>query len=180
MYTDEFGTVWEREVHHMGAALKLACPGEGRIVSVLFYTAGETIRYSVPRTDVSQHPWPPDPDPMYAEKCECGQCLGRLVGASADILLEEVILLDSTPTANEDTYFLKYLQSGRNVVELAALSHGFQPRRDTSALTHTYERPNRKVIVHYDQAGEVEHVQAEPNTASYAATLRGALDALAG
>jgi hypothetical protein len=179
-YSDEFGTVWERKVTHIGPALKLACPGQGRVVSVLFRTSCDTIRYSIPGTGISQHPWPPDTSANYGERCPCGECLGRLVGASVDGLTAQVILLIDVTRAHEDTYFLGYLESARSAIEPEAAGRGYQKRRDSSSGTDTYERPNRKVIVGYDEYGEVEHVRVQSEAASYPRTLRGALDAIAG
>lgn len=110
MYAEDLGSAWERDVTHRGAALKLACPGEGSVVSVLYRTGAETIGYSIPDTDRCQHSWPPDPTAtVYGESCACGQCQGRIVGASVEVLIEHVIALSTTSTAYEDTFILRYL-----------------------------------------------------------------------
>lgn len=100
-------------MQHVGAVLKLACPGpEGRIVSHLIRTGGPSIRYSVPGPDIRERPWPPDPTSAdYGERCACDECHGRLVGATVDELEYQVNKLHSAPTANEDTYPLRFLQS---------------------------------------------------------------------
>jgi hypothetical protein len=179
-YADEFGTVWECKFTHIGPALKLACPGEGRVVSVLFRTSCDTIRYSIPGTGISLHPWPPDISANYGERCPCDECLGRLVGASVDGLTDQMILLIDVTTAHEDTYFLSYLESARSAIELAAGGRGYQSYHDSASGAHTYERANRKVMVGYDEDGEVERVRVQSETASYPRTLGGALDAIAG
>ena len=81
MYVDDEGVEWEREVTHIGAVLKLACP-EGKYVSHLFRTASGNIRYLLPGSGNRQLPWPPDPTSTeYGERCRCEVCNGRMVGA---------------------------------------------------------------------------------------------------
>lgn len=109
MYVDDEGVEWEREVTHIGAVLKLACP-EGKYVSHLFRTGGGNIRYLLPGSGNRQLPWPPDPTSTdYGERCPCEICNGRMVGAKVDDLRQAVNELDAAVTANEDTYFLDYL-----------------------------------------------------------------------
>jgi hypothetical protein len=176
------GSQPDRRTRYMLAAvdlrlLKLACPGDGRIVSVLFSTGRDNIQYIVPATEVSRQPWPPDPtNANYGERCPCDESQDRLVGASVDFLTEMILLTDVT----EDTYVLRYLESARSVIELEATREGFHMHRDSSSGTDTYNRPNHKVIVGYDEHGEVEHVHVQPETASYPPTFRGALDAITG
>ncbi len=110
MYVDDEGVEWEREVTHIGAVLKLACP-EGKYVSLLIRTAGGNIRYLLPGPGNRQLPWPPDSTSTeYGERCPCAVCNGRMVGARIDELRHALNGLHDAPTANEDTYFLDYLE----------------------------------------------------------------------
>jgi hypothetical protein len=110
MYVDDEGVEWEREVTHFGAILKLACP-EGKYVSHLIRTGDGNIRYLLPGPGNRQLPWPPDPTSTeYGEPCHCEDCKGRTVGGKVGDLRNAVNELHAVATANEDTYFLDYLE----------------------------------------------------------------------
>lgn len=182
-FTDELGDEWKREVEYVGAHLKLSCP-DGTIVSILSRDGGGgPIRYHVARSSCPDLYWPPDPtNTHYGERCPCERCVERLVGATVDELRAEVNALHDAVAENRDTYFLRYLESARDVIEREAQSRRCAFHRDASAFTDTYiGLTRRQVIVRYDKSfREVEHVAVMPATESYPGTLAGALAALRG
>ena len=113
MSDDEFAGV-----AYFGAGLKLACPAPigGRVVSLLIRRGGDEITYQA-SAGAPGLPWPPDPTwTEYGERCQCQTCEGRLVGATVEELREKIDDMDSDYTVNEDTFFLHYLESARDVV----------------------------------------------------------------
>lgn len=101
------------------------------------------------------------------------------MGTTVDELRAKVDDMDSDYTTNEDTFFLHYLETARDVVVREAQNHRYGIRRDTS--TDTYARAGRQVAVRYDDSlQQVEEVKvAYPRTdESYPATIAGALAAL--
>jgi hypothetical protein len=174
-----------RGTDFVGAGLKLRCPAGvgGSIVSLLLRTGGDEIRY-VASADAPSLPWPPDPTlTEYGERCGCQTCEGRLVGATIDELRAKVDDMDSDYVMNEDTYFLRYLETARDVVVREAQNHRYGIQRDISTFTDTYVRAGRQVAVRYDDSlEEVEEVRiAHPRTdESFPATIAGALAALRG
>lgn len=181
-FNDKLGDEWERKHEHVGARLKLSCP-DGTIVSRLVRGGGGPIRYRVEGSIAPDLYWPPDPtNTHYGERCPCERCVGRLVGATVDELRAEVNALHDAVAAGTDTYFLRYLESAREVIEREAQSRRYAFHRDVSTATDIYLGPTRRqVTVHYDRSfGEVEHVAIVPATESYSPTLAGALAALRG
>jgi hypothetical protein len=176
----------DRGTAYAGAGLKLQCPAPigGRVVSLLLRAGGNAITYVVSQ-GVPGLPWPPDPTAVeYGERCQCATCEGRLVGATVEELRAKVDDMDSDYTTNEDTFFLRYLESARDVVVREAQNHRLGIHRDVSTSTDTYVRPNRQVAVRYDpslQAVEEVRIVVPRNTdESYPATIAGALAALQG
>jgi hypothetical protein len=186
-YVDEFGYEWEREVAYAGAGLKLACPAPigGRIVSLLIRGAArDGIEYTT-SAGTPGLPWPPDPTWLdYAEICECETCAGRLVGATVAELRAKVDDISSDYTTNEDTFFLRYLESARDVIEQESRQLRYSIRRDISAFTDTYVRARRQVAVRYDssfqEVVDVRVVFPDNDDTSYPATIAGARAALRG
>jgi hypothetical protein len=186
VYVDEFGDVWEREVSYVGAGLKLACPAPigGRIVSLLIRAFRDEIEYQV-FPGAPGLPWPPDPTWIdYGEICNCETCAGRLVGATVEELRAEVDDISSDDTSNADTFFLRYLESARDVIVRESRLLRYSISRDISTFTDTYVRPGRQVAVRYgDSFNEVEQVQVvfpRNDDTPYPATIAGARAALAG
>jgi hypothetical protein len=127
-------------------------------------------------------PWPPDETLAdYGERCACDTCEGRLVGATVDELRAYVDKMDSDYLTNEDTYFLRYLETARDLVVREAQLHRYGIYRDISTGTDTYVRADRRVAVRYDaslqEVLEVGTVRPSPEE-SYPATIAGSLAAL--
>jgi hypothetical protein len=172
-------------VAYAGAGLKLACPATigGRVVSVLIRAGGDEITYQA-SAGAPGLPWPPDPTwTEYGERCQCQTCEGRLVGATVEELREKINDMDSDYKVNEDTFFLHYLESARDVVvrEAQVLRYGIQG--DISTFADTYVRAGRQVAVRYDRSfQQVEQVMGvlSPSDGPYPATIAGAVAALRG
>lgn len=185
-YVDEFGTEWEREVAYVGALLKLQCPApvEGQVVSLLIRVGSGNIEYQVAGSGASPLRWPPDPTwTEYGERCHCGTCAGRLVGASIDELRADMVAMNAVVTSNEDTYRkLRYLESARDVVVREAQNLRYGILRNTVTHIDTYVQAQRRVEVQYD--GSFQGIEAvkvllgrQPGQ-SYPATIAGAVGAL--
>ncbi|WAJ43124.1 hypothetical protein OK015_18055 [Mycobacterium sp. Aquia_216] len=177
--------VTDRGTSYVGAGLKLECPAPigGRTVSLLLRTSGDEIRY-VPSQGAPGVPWPPDPTQMdYGERCGCDTCEGRLVGATVEELRAYVDRMDSDYLMNEDTYFLRYLETARDLVVREAQLHRYGIYRDISTRTDTYVRADRRVAVRFDDSlqviEEVGTVRPGPEV-SYPTTIAGAAAALRG
>jgi predicted NBD/HSP70 family sugar kinase len=173
----------DREVAYAGAGLKLTCPAPigGRVVSVLIRGGGDEIAYQV-SAGAPVLPWPPGPT-WTGERCQCETCAGRVVGATVEELRAKVDDMDSDYMTNVDTFFLRYLESARDVIvrEAQYLRYGIQ--RDISTFTDTYVRAGRQVAVRYDDSfQEVTEVRVVyPRTdESYPGAIAGALAALRG
>ena len=105
------------------------------------------------------------------------------MGATVEELREKIDDMDSDYTVNEDTFFLHYLESARDVVvrEAQALRYGIQ--RDISTFADTYVRAGRQVAVRYDRSfQQIEQVMSvlSPSDGPYPATIAGAVAALRG
>ena len=170
----------------MGAALKLACPASvgGRVVSILYRTGGGGIQYQVAGSGIPGLPWPPDPAwTEYGERCQCETCGGRLVGATVDELYAVVNGIHAGTAVNWDTYFLRYLESARDVIVREAQSLRYGIHRDISTFTDTYVRDDRRVAVRYDDSSqEVKEVRVvlRRSDESHPATIPQAVAALRG
>ena len=181
MCIEDFGEGWRRDVALGGAALKLACPGVGRILTVLSRTGAQTIGSTVVGAAAIE-PWPPHPsDIEYRHTCTCEECQGRTVGATVKALTARIIALSTTPPITQDAVRLGYLPSARTLIEAEATRRGYLIHRENASLTDCYQRIQRTVIVDYDPDHEVLDVHVEPDTATaHPATLPGALTALTG
>jgi hypothetical protein len=183
---DGSGDEWERKITYAGVALKLKCPSAvgGQIVGALTRIGGDGIEYLVAGSGVPELPWPPDPTwTVYGERCFCPECGGRLVGATVEEFRSEVNRIDDDPTVNVDTFFLRYLESARDVTVRKARGLRYAIQRDTSTFTDTYLRRGRQVTVSYDGSFQeiIQVTVVRPETGeSYPSTLAGALTALAG
>lgn len=84
--------------------------------------------------------------------------------------------------SNLDTFFLRYLESARDVIVRESQQHRYSISRDVSTFTDTYVRPGRQVAVRYDKSlDEIEEVRVvvpHNDDSEYPATIAGARDAL--
>ena len=123
-----------RGTAYVGAGLKLQCPAGigGSVVSLLLRSGGDEIRY-VASNGAPALPWPPDPTSTeYGERCQCQTCEGRLVGATVEELRAKVNDMDSDYATNEDTFFLRYLETARDAVVREAQNHRYGIRKRTA------------------------------------------------
>jgi hypothetical protein len=176
---------------HLGVGLKLDCPS-GNYVSFITGLGSPNLHYQVVTTESHPPlPWPPDPNnDVYGERCPCQVCVGRLVGDTVAAIQAEADAQESSLKVNEDTYWLRYLESARDVVVREAqlggygISRGVDFRHNAAPTTETYLLASRRVSVRYDaNFQEVEGVAvwlpvSTTGQPTYPGTLAGALEAL--
>ena len=122
----------DERVAYVGIKLKLACPApvNGRIVSTLI-RVGDEINYQVEGSGVPELPWPPDPASAdYGERCSCETCEGRLVGAPVEELRDVISDIHGDYAVNQDTYFLRYLESARDLIVREVQMQRYTIQRD--------------------------------------------------